>query len=73
MFYNDFLLCYVQTIRDFNSLNPVDVRTIQTQYGPGKVGKLNDGSKVVARQGSKTGGATLEIKVSNKKVYKIRY
>lgn len=64
---------YEQTIRDFNSLNPVDVKTIQTQYGSGKVGKLNDGSKVVARQGSKTGGATLEIKVSNKKVYKIRY
>ncbi len=62
-----------QTIKDFDSLNPIDVREIQTQYGPGKVGKLSDGTTVVARPGSTTGGATLEIRVSNSKVYKIRY
>ena len=62
-----------QTIRDFESLNPTDVRDIQTQYGSGKVGKLSDGTTVVARPGSTTGGATLEIRVSNGKVYKIRY
>ena len=62
-----------QTIRDFESLNPTDVRDIQTQYGSGKVGKLSDGTTVVARPGSTTGGATLEIRVSNSKVYKIRY
>ena len=60
-----------QTIRDFESLNPTDVRDIQTQYGSGKVGKLSDGTTVVARPGSTTGGATLEIRVSNSKVYKI--
>ncbi len=62
-----------QTIRDFESLNPTNVRDIQTQYGSGKVGKLSDGTTVVARPGSTTGGATLEIRVSNSKVYKIRY
>ena len=36
-------------------------------------GKLSDGTTVVARPGSTTGGATLEIRVSNRKVYKIRY
>ena len=47
--------------------------TYYTKYGTGKVGTLSDGTKVVARQGSTTGGPTLEIKVSNSKVYKIRY
>ena len=62
-----------QTIKDFDSLNPMDVKEIQTQYGSGKVGKLSDGTTVVARPGSLTGGATLEIRVSNSKVFKIRY
>lgn len=64
---------YEQTLKDFETLNPTNVKDIQTKYGPRKVGTLNDGTKVVARQGSKTGGPTLEIKVSNSKVYKIRY
>lgn len=64
---------YEQALKDFEALNPANVKVIQTKYGPGKVGTLSDGTKVVARQGSTTGGATLEIKVSNSKVYKIRY
>ena len=64
---------FEQTIRDFDALNPIDVKEIQTKYGPGKVGKLSDGTTVVARPGSTTGGASLEIRVSNRKVYKIRY
>ena len=64
---------FEQTIRDFDALNPIDVKEIQTKYGSGKVGKLSDGTTVVARLGSTTGGATLEIRVSNRKVYKIRY
>lgn len=64
---------YEQTLKDFESLNPSDVKDIQTKYGAGKVGILSDGTKVVARQGSTTGGATLEIKISNSKIYKIRY
>lgn len=35
--------------------------------------KLRDGTTAVARPGRTTGGATLEIRVSNSKVYKIRY
>ena len=64
---------FEQTIRDFDALNPIDVKEIQTKYGSGKVGKLSDGTTVVARAGSTTGGATLEIRVPNRKVYKIRY
>ena len=64
---------FEQTLKDFDALNPTDVKEIQTLYGPGKVGKLSDGTTVVARPGSATGGATLEIRVSNRKVYKIRY
>ena len=62
-----------QTLKDFDSLNPVDVKEIQTQYGLGRVGRLSDGTTVVARPGSVTGGATLEIRISNSKVFKIRY
>ena len=49
--------------------------SVQQQSGLRKMrlGMLSDGTKVVARPGSKTGGATLEIKVSNSKIYKIRY
>lgn len=64
---------YEQTLKDFESLNLSNVKDIQTQYGPGKVGTLSDGTKVVARPGSKTDGPTLEIQISNTKVYKVRY
>lgn len=64
---------YSQTVNDFNSLNPTNVKEIQTKYGTGYVGTLSDGTTVVARPGSATGGATLEINISNSKVYKIRY
>lgn len=50
-----------------------DVKEISTKYGNGKVGKLSDGTTVVARPCSETGGATLEIMVSRNKVIKIRY
>lgn len=64
---------FEQTLNDFESLNPTNVKDIQTQYGQGKVGTLSDGTSVVARPGSTTCGPTLEIKVSNSKIYKIRY
>ena len=51
----------------------MSVNEIENQYGFGKVGILNNGTKIVARPGSKTGGARLEITVSKKKIYKIRY
>ena len=62
-----------RTVDDFYSLEPSNVRTIQTQYGEGLVGVLSNGGSVVARQGSVTGGATLEIRISNSRLYKIRY
>ena len=64
---------FQKTLEDFHALKPLNVKDIQTQYGSGKVGVLSNGAKVVARPGSKTGGATLEIKVLNSKIYKIRY
>jgi hypothetical protein len=65
---------YKKTLSDFESLNPTNIKDIQTKYGPGKVGTLSDGSRVIARQGSASGGgATLEVQISNRKVYKIRY
>nr|WP_294495351.1 hypothetical protein [uncultured Anaerosporobacter sp.] len=64
---------YKQTLKDFDSLGPTKVKNIQTKYGDGKVGTLIDGTSIVARRGSKTGGATLEIKISNSKIFKIRY
>ena len=64
---------FEKTLEDFEALQLSNVKDIQTQYGLGKVGYLEDGTLVVARPGSKTGGPTLEIKVSNKKIYKIRY
>ena len=54
---------YEKTLEDFSALQPSNVKNIQTQYGSGKVGYLKDGTAVVARPGSKTGGATLEIKI----------
>lgn len=64
---------FEKTLEDFDSLNLSNIKDIQTQYGLGKVGYLEDGTSVVARPGSKTGGPTLEIKVSNTKIFKIRY
>lgn len=56
-----------------NLNDDVFIKEIQTKYGTGYVGTLSDGTTVVARPGSSTGGATLEINISNSKVYKIRY
>ena len=33
---------FEKTIEDFNALNPSNVRDIQTQWGPGKVGTLSN-------------------------------
>ena len=64
---------YEKTLEEFEALKLSKVKDISTKYGPGKVGYMEDGTTVIARPGSKTGGATLEIKISSKKVLKIRY
>ncbi|MFA9464024.1 MAG: RHS repeat-associated core domain-containing protein [Velocimicrobium sp.] len=64
---------YKQALKDFDDLGPVSKKKIETQYGDGMYGKLNDGTSISVRPGSKTGGSTLEIKIPGKKIIKIRY
>ncbi len=62
---------YAKALEDFNSLNLENVKEISTVAGPGKVGNLPDGTKVVVRPTSKDGIPTLEFQF--KAPYKIRY
>ena len=62
---------YAKALEDFNSLNLENVKEISTVAGPGKVGNLPDGTKVVVRPTSKEGIPTLEFQF--KAPYKIRY
>ena len=62
-----------QALKDFNSMQPSNVKPINTRYGSGRVGFLPDGTKVTVRPGSSTGGATLEIKQPGFREIKIRY
>ena len=64
---------FEKALSDFDSLGLMNTRIIQTKYGTGRLGFLPTGGRVVARPGSKTGGATLDIYISNTKQYKIRY
>ena len=64
---------YQQALKEFNSLQLKNVREIDTTYGKGIMGELGDGKTVLIRKGSKTGGATLEIQISRRKSYKVRY
>ncbi|WP_211341150.1 hypothetical protein [Paracoccus methylarcula] len=54
-----------QANRDFDSLKPNNVKDINTKYGPGKTGTLEDGSKVTVRPGSSDGRPTVEIRNPN--------
>ena len=60
-------------LEDFSNLKLLNVQDISTSYGPGKIGFLENGIKIVARQGSNTLGPTLEVVLSNSRVIKIRY
>ncbi|WP_270893744.1 T7SS effector LXG polymorphic toxin [Listeria welshimeri] len=62
-----------QASKDFDNMGLSDVKNIDTKYGPGKVGKMKDGTVVSLRPGSNTGGTTVEIRISSKKIIKIRY
>lgn len=55
-------------------MEPTSKKEINTSYGKGFVGVLDDNTKIVARPGSKTGGPTLEISQNGtRKIIKIRY
>ncbi len=62
-----------QANKDFDSLNPSNVRTIQTKDGPGRTGTLPDGKTVTVRPGSSDGRPTLEIRKPNGRGDEIRY
>lgn len=68
---------YNKAIEDFNSLHLENVKEINTSFGKGYVGTLDDGTKVVVRPGSTSElGATLEFQIKQGKggvSYEIRY
>ena len=64
---------YTQAVDDFNSLNPSNVKDINTNYGSGKTGTLSDGRTVTVRPGSTDGRPTVEIRGSNGRGMEIRY
>jgi len=62
-----------QANKDFDSLNPTNVKEINTGYGLGRVGTLPDGRQVVVRGGSSGDSKpTLEIQQGKNRI-KIRY
>ena len=58
---------------DFDSLKPDNVKDINTKYGPGRTGTLENGKKATVRPGSSEGPPTLEIRKSNGRGTEIRY
>lgn len=61
------------TLKDFDAVDPSESRTINTQYGEGKTGILDDGSAITARPGSSDGRPTLEIRKPNGRGVEFRY
>ena len=65
---------YSKALSDFKrSLNLKNVKSIRTQYGWGKMGYQNDGTKVIVRPGSSDELPTLEFQISKRNFVKIRY
>gem|GEM_PF-6384792 len=65
---------YDQALREFESLNPSNVKDITTAYGSGKTGTLPDGRTITVRPGSSAGPPTLEIRnPKNNRGIEIRY
>lgn len=60
-------------LTSFHMLLPDNTAEINTTYGPGLVGVLPDGSKIIARRGSSEGSPTLEIETISGRRIKIRY
>lgn len=66
---------FAQANRDFDRMNPSDVRSIQTPYGPGRRGTLPTGETVIVRPGSSgtNGRPTIEIQRNGRKTDEYRY
>jgi len=64
---------YKQADEDFEKLNPSNVMPLRNPNNNGKVGTLEDGSKIIVREKSSEGSATLERQFPNGSVTKIRY
>ena len=64
---------YKGAIKEFDSLNPKNIKKVNTKYGAGRIGILPDGRKVIVRPGSSDGRPTLEIRESNGRGVEIRY
>ena len=62
-----------QANTDFDSLDPQEVRDIDTRYGAGRSGTLPDGRSANVRPGSSDGRPTLEIRSPNGRGVEIRY
>lgn len=58
---------------DFDSLDPSGVKDIETKWGPGRAGTLEDGTKVTVRPGSTEGSPTLQIQNPSGRGTEIRY
>lgn len=64
-----------QANEDFDSLglDPEGIRDIETSYGPGRVGEMENGNQVIVRPGSSDGRPTLQIRRPNGRQTEIRY
>lgn len=58
---------------NFDSIQPSATKSISTSAGSGKLGFLEDGTKIHVRPGSKTSVPTIDIDIPGKKPIKIRY
>ncbi len=59
--------------KDFDSLKPDNVKDIDTKYGSGRTGSLENGDKITVRPGSSDGRSTLQIRKPNGRQTEIRY
>ena len=64
---------FEQASKEFDALNPSNVKNINTVYGQGKTGILSDGRTIILRPGSTDGRPTLEIRNPNGRGIEIRY
>jgi hypothetical protein len=62
-----------QASKEFDSLNPSNVKEINTPNGTLKTGTLPDGRSVTVRSWSTDGRPTLEIRNSNGRGVEVRY